>query len=83
MTARDKRLAGVADRLRAARRERGLTQDGLAEASGVGVATIRRIEGVVAEPSSTPSSGSPRRWGVDMKWLAFGDDEKGAPHEST
>jgi len=78
MTEKDKRLAGVADRLRSARNERGLTQDGLAEASGVGVATIRRIEGVVAEPKFDTIVRLAETLSVDMKWLAFGDDDKGA-----
>lgn len=77
MTERDKRLAGVADRMRAARRERGLTQDGLAEASGVGVATIRRMEGSVSETRIDTLARLADALGVDLKTLAFGDDEKG------
>jgi len=72
MTDQAKRLAGAADRLRAARRERGLTQDGLAEASGVGVATIRRMEGAVSEPKIRTIAQLAGALKVDMKWLAFG-----------
>jgi len=76
MTEKDKRLAGVADRLRDARRKRGLTQEALAVKSGVGVATIRRIEGSVSETKIDTIVRLADALGVDLKTLAFGDGEE-------
>lgn len=75
MTNREKRVAGVAERLRAARLARGLTQDQLADASGVGVATIRRIENRTTEPKIDTTARLAAALGVDLKTLAFGDDD--------
>ncbi len=72
MTDQAKRLAGVAERLRDARIQRGLTQDALADESGVGVATIRRMEGAVSEPKISTIAQLAEALKVDMKWLAFG-----------
>ncbi len=77
MTEREKRIASVAGRLRAARFERGWTQDQLADVSGVGVATIRRIENRTTEPRIDTTARLADALGVGLKALAFGDDDEG------
>ena len=65
----------VGDRLKQARRRARLTQTGLASASGVGLATIRRVEQTGATPRVATAWKLADALGVDPKWLVFGDDE--------
>lgn len=63
----------MANRLKHSRRQRGWTQRDLARESGVGLATVRRIEQETFEPrldTVRRLAGSLR---VRASWLAFGD----------
>jgi len=72
MAEKQKRVEALAKRLKSVRARAGLTQDQLADASGVGVATIRRIEGSVSETKIDTLARLAETLKVDMKWLAFG-----------
>jgi transcriptional regulator with XRE-family HTH domain len=66
----------VADRLRWARKQHGLTQRELAKLTGAGLNTIRRIE---QEPESfTPQLGTVEKLAsalhIRAGWLAFGEE---------
>ncbi len=63
-----------ADRLRFARQERRLTQEDLAKAADVGVATIRRAEGGSFEPRLDTIRRLAGTLGVRVGWLAAGEE---------
>ena len=67
-------------RLRTLRRRRGWTQDQLAEASGVGSATIARIEGGGAVPRVSTMTRIAQALGVRIPDVdEFADDEAPRP----
>jgi transcriptional regulator with XRE-family HTH domain len=76
MQRKERSLEAVADRLRWARKQHGLTQRELAKITGVGLNTIRRIE---QEPESfTPQLGTVEKLAAALHiragWLAFGEE---------
>jgi transcriptional regulator with XRE-family HTH domain len=70
-------MEGLGPRLRRARRERDLTQQELAEQAGTTYQTINRIERGHTTPKVDTVAKLATALGVDLKWLAFGDEEKG------
>ena len=66
----------IGQRLEAARRRRVMTQAELAQAAGVALVTVTRLENDVG--SGNPRPGTIRRLAevlnVDPAWLLFGDD---------
>lgn len=83
---------GAADtlggRIRLARKKRGWTQDHLAHASGVGVATIRRAEGGKFEPRMDTTRRLAEVLAIRPAWLMVGEEpmvEEGgdSAHEQT
>ena len=64
----------LGDRLRHGRRRMGLTQEALARASGVGVATVRRAElgAVVPRPSTLLKLAD--ALGLRVPWLSIGEE---------
>ena len=64
----------LADRLRFARQERRLTQEELAQAAGVGVATVRRAEGGSFEPRLDTIRRLADTLEVRVGWLAAGEE---------
>jgi len=73
----DQETATIGGRLRRARLSRGLTQDELAELSGVPVVTISRIEN---NRYGTPRPPTVRKLatalGVTPGWLLFGEEQE-------
>ena len=67
------RSTSIGKRLRAARQRSGLTQEGLAEESGCGLATIRRIEQGDMEPRAETARRLARALTVRAGWLMFGE----------
>ena len=65
-------MSGIGGRLKEARKRRGHTQLGLAEATGVGLATIRRIEQTDFEPRLATARKLATALGVRVEWLVFG-----------
>ena len=65
-------MAGIGARLKDARRRGGHTQVGLAKATGVGLATIRRIEQADFEPRLATARRLATALGVRVEWLVFG-----------
>ena len=63
---------GIGRRLKDGRRRRGWTQVALAEATGVGLATIRRIEQTDFEPRLATARKLATALGVRVEWLVFG-----------
>ena len=63
----------IGARLRRARRAAGTTQAELAEASGVGLATIRRIEQTGADPRIGTARRLAAALGVRVGWLVEDD----------
>jgi transcriptional regulator with XRE-family HTH domain len=67
----------MSDRLKWARKETGYTQRELAKASGVGLATVRRIE----QRQFTPRLETIRRLAETLRireaWLAYGEEPVG------
>jgi len=66
-------VTSIGNRLRAARQRSGFTQEGLAEASGCGLATIRRIEQGDMEPRAETTRRLARALTVRAGWLMFGE----------
>ena len=66
-------VTSIGNRLRAARQRSGLTQGGLAAASGCGLATIRRIEQGDMEPRAETARRLARALTVRAGWLMFGE----------
>ena len=65
-------MAGIGGRLKGARKRSGQTQIELAKATGVGLATIRRIEQVDFEPKLATARKLAAALGVRVEWLVFG-----------
>ena len=66
-------MEAIGDRLRYARRRVGRSQADLAAASGVGVATIRRVELGQVEPRPSTVRKLAAALGVRVEWLSVGD----------
>lgn len=66
-----------AQRLIALRRERGLTQQGFADATGIHVQQIKRYEAGTSQPSAEALKKIARRFGVTTDWLLFEEAERG------
>ena len=65
-------MAGIGRRLKEARKRAGQTQAGLAQATGAGLATIRRIEQADFEPRLATARKLAAALGVRVEWLVFG-----------
>ena len=59
------------------RRERGLTQQGFADATGIHVQQIKRYEAGTSQPSAEALKRIARCFGVTTDWLLFEDAERG------
>ncbi|MBK9218400.1 MAG: helix-turn-helix transcriptional regulator [Uliginosibacterium sp.] len=64
-------------RLIALRRERGLTQQGFADATGIHVQQIKRYEADTSQPSAEALKKIAKAFGVTTDWLLFEDAERG------
>lgn len=64
-------------RLIALRRERGLTQQGFADATGIHVQQIKRYEAGSSQPSAEALKKIAKCFGVTTDWLLFEDTERG------
>jgi len=74
MTAdRGEEATTIGNRLKAARKRAGLTQQGLAERSGCGLATIRRIEQGDMEPRADTARRLAKALTIRAGWLMFGE----------
>ena len=65
------------ERLIVLRRERGLTQQGFADATGIHVQQIKRYEAGTSQPSAEALKKIARCFGVTTDWLLFEDAERG------
>lgn len=65
------------ERLMLAQHRAGMNQSQLAERAGVSVATVSRAIAGTFVPKIETTMKLAMAAGVDAKWLAFGDDEKG------
>ena len=65
-------MATMGDRLKDSRKRVGLTQRDLAARTGVGLATIRRVEQEVMEPRMGTTRKLAAALGVNESWLAYG-----------
>lgn len=63
-------------RLRRTRREQDVTQQALAEQTGLSYQAINRIERGHTSPKLDTIAKLAAALGVDMKWLAFGDGDE-------
>ncbi len=72
-------MATMGQRLKQARKRFGWTQDDLAATSGVGIATVRRIEQETIEPRVTTIRRLATTLQVREAWLAFGEGDESAP----
>ena len=59
------------------RRERGLTQQGFADATGIHVQQIKRYEAGTSQPSAEALKKVAKCFGVTTDWLLFEDAERG------
>lgn len=66
-----------AQRMIALRRERGLTQQGFADATGIHVQQIKRYEADTSQPSAEALKKIAKCFGVTTDWLLFEDAERG------
>jgi len=66
-----------AERLIALRRERGLTQQGFSDATGIHVQQIKRYEAGTSQPSADALKKIAKCFGVTTDWLLFEDAERG------
>lgn len=66
-----------AERLIALRRERGLTQQGFSDATGIHVQQIKRYEANTSQPSADALKKIAKCFGVTTDWLLFEDAERG------
>ena len=64
-------------RLIALRRERGLTQQGFADATGIHVQQIKRYEAGTSQPSAEALKKIAKSFGVTTDWLLFEESERG------
>ncbi len=69
-----KKDGGFGSRLRYVRKRWNLTQDGLAKKAGVGVATIRRMEGGKFDPRLSTAAKLADALRVRVEWLLTGDE---------
>lgn len=67
------RTASLPDRLRVAREERGLSQNALAQASGIARTTIGYLESGETTPSVATVELLAQALGVSVCWLAYGE----------
>lgn len=72
-------LESIGPRLRRVRRAQDITQDALAERTGVAVSTIVRIEKGQVTPQIETVFKIAEALGIDPKALAFGDDQEEGP----
>ncbi len=76
-------MSTMGERLRATRKRAGVTQIDLAAKTGVGLATIRRVEQEAMEPRMGTTRKLAAALGVTDSWLAYGvGDEIVAKGES-
>lgn len=66
-----------AQRTIALRRERGLTQQSFADATGIHVQQIKRYEAGTSQPSADALKKIAKCFGVTTDWLLFEDSERG------
>jgi len=66
-----------AQRIIALRRERGLTQQGFADATGIHVQQIKRYEADTSQPSADALKKIAKCFGVTTDWLLFEEAERG------
>jgi transcriptional regulator with XRE-family HTH domain len=66
-----------AQRMIALRRERNLTQQGFADATGIHVQQIKRYEAGNSQPSAEALKKIAKCFGVTTDWLLFEDSERG------
>lgn len=59
------------------RRERGLTQQGFSDATGIHVQQIKRYEAGTSQPSAEALKKIAKCFGVTTDWLLFEDAERG------
>lgn len=59
------------------RRERGLTQQSFADATGIHVQQIKRYEAGTSQPSADALKKVAKCFGVTTDWLLFEDSERG------
>jgi transcriptional regulator with XRE-family HTH domain len=64
-------------RIIALRRERGMTQQGFADATGIHVQQIKRYEANTSQPSADALKKIAKCFGVTTDWLVFEEDERG------
>lgn len=74
---RDLLAMSFAQRTIALRRERGLTQQGFADATGIHVQQIKRYEAGTSQPSADALKKIAKCFGVTTDWLLFEDSERG------
>ena len=67
-------MGSLGDRLRYGRRRLGLSQEALAQASGVGVATVRRAELGAVAPRPSTLLRLAAALGVRVPWLSVGEE---------
>ncbi|MDP9359697.1 MAG: helix-turn-helix domain-containing protein [Chloroflexota bacterium] len=72
-------MATMGRRLKQARKRLGWTQPALAAKSGVGIATVRRIEQETMEPRMATIRRLATTLQVREAWLAFGEGDESAP----
>jgi transcriptional regulator with XRE-family HTH domain len=72
---------GFPERLAAARKQRGLTQKGLAEAAGLSHIQVHRYEGGNAQPTLDAIKRLAVALSVTTDQLAFDEDERGPSDE--
>jgi transcriptional regulator with XRE-family HTH domain len=65
------------ERLITLRRERGLTQQGFADATGIHVQQIKRYEAGTSQPLADALKKIAKCFGVTTDWLLFDDAERG------
>lgn len=70
-------VMSFSQRLLALRRERQLTQQGLADATGIHVQQIKRYEAASSQPSAEALKKIARAFAVTTDWLLFEDAERG------
>ncbi|MFP5420273.1 MAG: helix-turn-helix domain-containing protein [Gammaproteobacteria bacterium] len=70
-----------AQRIIALRRERGLTQQGFADATGIHVQQIKRYEADTSQPSADALKKIAKCFGVTTDWLLFDEAERGPDND--
>ena len=69
-------MATMGERLKTTRKRVGITQRDLAARTGVGLATIRRVEQEVMEPRMGTTRKLAAALAVNESWLAYGVGER-------